>query len=134
MKNVIKKVSVGLVASMMVSSAMRAQDTNSMKQLVQANNRFALDLFRQVGSNATDNSFFSPYSISTALAMTWAGAKGETAAQMAKAFHFSELPEAAVTPGFTSLQAALAQAQQTTGSQLSVANSLWPEQNPELPF
>ena len=115
-------------------SSANAGQSPSTAALVQANNRFALDLFRQVSPKPAENTFFSPYSISTALAMTWAGARGETAAQMAKAFHFAELPGADVTPGFASLQTALNQAQSASGSQLSVANSLWPEQNPENPF
>ena len=102
--------------------------------LVQANNRFALDLFRQVSPKTDENSFFSPYSISTALAMTWQGARAENASQMAKAFHFADLPAANVASAFTSLQAALDQAQTASGAQLSVANSLWPEQSPEHPF
>ena len=114
--------------------AVNAAPAPATMALVQANNRFAMDLFRQVSPNAAENSFFSPYSISTALAMTWKGAKGETAAQMAKAFHFAELPAAEVTTGFTALQQAIEQAQQATGSQLSVANSLWAERNPENPF
>ena len=105
-----------------------------MSALVQANNRFALEIFRQVGSNAAENSILSPYSISTALAMTWKGAKGDTAAQMAETFHLSELPEDQVTPAFAALRAALAQAQAATGAKLLLANSLWPEQNPENPF
>jgi serpin B len=102
--------------------------------LVSANNRFALDLLRQFNPAPTENAFFSPYSISTAVAMTHAGAAGETAAQIAKAFHFSELPDNGVTVGFNALQKSLAETQSKTGAQLTIANSLWPELRPESPF
>jgi len=124
--------------------------------LVAANNRFALDLLHEMNPSARDNVFFSPYSISTALAMTWAGAKGETAAQMAQVLHLADLPAAEVGPGFGMLQQMLAQMQnqdkllatvnnaswrqelarrQTEqGLKLSVVNSLWPNVNPEYPF
>ncbi len=53
--------------------------------LVKANNHFALELWAHAG---TGNVALSPTSIATALAMTWAGAKGETAAEMRAALHF----------------------------------------------
>ena len=58
-------------------------------ELVSGNNRFALDLYHQLGAAADKPLFFSPYSISTALAMTYAGARGETATEMAKTLHFT---------------------------------------------
>lgn len=52
---------------------------------VQANNEFACALYRELGQkNAGKNVFFSPYSISNALAMTLEGARGQTAAEMGK--------------------------------------------------
>ena len=102
--------------------------------LVTANNRFAFDLFHEFNPKPNENAFFSPYSVSTALAMTWAGAKGDTAAQIARAFHFSEVRENAVPASFAALQQALAKAQTLSGCQLSIANSLWVEQNAEHPL
>ncbi|MFN2220226.1 MAG: serpin family protein, partial [Anaerolineae bacterium] len=55
--------------------------------LVQGNNAFALDLYARIREDA-GNLFVSPYSISSALALTYAGARGETAAQMAQALRF----------------------------------------------
>ncbi len=109
-------------------------DSATVAALVSANNRFAIDLFRRVNPKPTENAFFSPYSISTALAMTWAGARGDTASQMAKALHFSELPDNTVLSSFTVLQQTVARAQTLGGAQLAIANSLWPEQNPEHPL
>jgi serpin B len=49
---------------------------------------FALDLYKQI-KNSDGNLFLSPYSISAALAMTYAGARGNTKKQMSDVMHFS---------------------------------------------
>ncbi|HME57101.1 MAG TPA: serpin family protein, partial [Terracidiphilus sp.] len=60
--------------------------------VVESNNAFAIELYGQL-RNQDGNLFFSPESISTALAMTYAGARGDTAAEMAKTLHFTLPPE-----------------------------------------
>jgi len=55
--------------------------------IVEGNNNFALKLYAKLRARE-GNLFFSPYSISTALAMTYAGARGETETQMAEVLHF----------------------------------------------
>lgn len=56
-----------------------------MEQLSAANTRFAVDLFLALTEhNPAGNIFISPFSISSALAMVFLGARGETAAQMSK--------------------------------------------------
>ncbi|NXE23728.1 ILEU inhibitor, partial [Ardeotis kori] len=56
-----------------------------MKNLRNANSRFALDLLRRLNeTNPTGNIFFSPVSVSSALAMVLLGARGNTEAQMLK--------------------------------------------------
>ena len=57
-------------------------------KIVQDNTIFAVDLYQQLCSSE-GNLFFSPYSISTALAMTYAGARGGTEQQIAQALHFT---------------------------------------------
>ena len=58
---------------------------------VKANSDFAFDSYRQLsGENAGENLFFSPYSISSALAMTAEGARGPTAAEMGKVLRFPQ--------------------------------------------
>jgi len=61
-----------------------AEDVSAV---VNANNQFAFELYSKYKSNE-GNIFFSPYSISTALAMTFEGARGKTADEMQSVFHF----------------------------------------------
>jgi hypothetical protein len=83
---------------------------------------FAWDLYRNL-HELEGNLFFSPYSVSTALAMTYAGARGETAAEMATALGFT-LPDDALHAAFAEREQALALAQRE-GIELSTANRLW---------
>ena len=55
--------------------------------LAESNNHFAIDLFKKIQSTS-DNLVYSPYSISTVLAMTYSGAAGETAEQMSEVLYF----------------------------------------------
>src|SRR5437867_4508348 len=81
----------------------KAPAKEDLKALVQGNNAFAFDLYARL-SEKPGNVVFSPYSISTALGMTYAGARGETAAQMAKVLHFS-LGQERLHPAFGELLA-----------------------------
>ncbi len=97
-----------------------------------ANNAFAADLYGKLAAQDQGNLFFSPASIETALAMTWAGASGDTASQMAAVLH---LPAGSktVSADFGSFLAALNAPNdsegQPRGYQLSIANALWAEQS-----
>src|ERR1700737_271771 len=71
------------------------------RAVVDANTAFALDLYAHLRSRP-GNLFLSPYSISTALAMTYAGARDQTADQMAKVLHFPR-HQAGVHPAFAAL-------------------------------
>ena len=88
-------------------------------------NQFAFDLYAKL-RGADGNLFFSPYSISTALAMTRAGARGDTAAEMDKTLHFT-LPEDQLQPAFGALVKEVNgdPADTKRGYQLSTANALW---------
>ena len=75
----------------------QTDDTGStqsgIQQVVNANNQFAFDLYSKYKDDPKykdANIFFSPYSISTALSMTYEGAKGQTANEMKSVFHFPE--------------------------------------------
>ena len=67
--------------------------------LVNGNNEFALALYARLARStpAGDDLFFSPYSVSAALAMSYGGARGTTAERMAKTMHFSLNPERLAT-------------------------------------
>ncbi|NXI49944.1 ILEU inhibitor, partial [Chloroceryle aenea] len=65
-----------------------------MENLCNANSRFALDLFRRFSeASITGNIFFSPVSVSAALAMVLLGAKGNTEAQLLKTLHFDKVED-----------------------------------------
>ncbi|XP_014024685.1 leukocyte elastase inhibitor [Salmo salar] len=63
--------------------------SSAMASLSSSNTAFALELYRTLGQTNTGNVFISPFSISSALAMVYLGAKGDTAAQMAKVLSFN---------------------------------------------
>lgn len=94
------------------------------------NRAFAFDLYRQL-SNTEENLFLSPFSISVALAMTLAGAEGETEAQMRTALHF-DLEEPRLHAAFNGALQALSRrttelAPESSGSgfDLRLANQAW---------
>lgn len=92
--------------------------------VAEGGNEFATDLYARLASEKTSNLFFSPYSISTALAMTYAGARGQTAAEMAKVLHFP-VSQAELHPASNKLRLLLASKEPTARFQLRVANRLW---------
>ena len=100
------------------------------KAVVGGNTDFALDLYARLRTNS-GNLCLSPYSISTALAMTYGGARGNTAQQMAETLHFS-LDQEQLHPIFAQLEAQLKAVQKKGLVQLHVANSLWPHK--DYPF
>jgi serpin B len=97
--------------------------------LVDGNSAFAFDLY-QILREEPGNVFYSPYSISVALAMTNAGARGETEQQVADALRFS-LAQNHLHPAFNSLDLELAgrgegaQGKDGEGFRLNVVNAIW---------
>jgi serpin B len=136
------------VFSSFICPAFAATDREAV---VEGINAFALDLYRQIGASERGNVFFSPAGIYSVLAMTYAGARGDTSSRMAGALHVSIPPEryhAALAevraglegPGPAAPQALsememayqrelqrrhLAPARASAGSGLTVANALW---------
>jgi len=108
---------------------------SELAQLVQGNTEFALDLFR-VLREEDGNLFFSPYSVSVALAMAYAGARDATAIEMAETLRFTLDPRR-LHPAFNSLALNLARrAEESDGEfRLTVANSFWGQRgHPFLPY
>lgn len=106
------------------SMAMASAADADLGPLVQGNTAFALDLYAQLRTQG-GNIFLSPYSISSALAMTYAGARENTAAEMEKTLHL-ELGQAGTHSAFAALQRRLAEVEKRGNIQLAIANSLWP--------
>lgn len=98
--------------------------TPEVKHLAESNNSFALELYGQLAGKEPGNLFFSPVSISTALAMTYAGAGDRTQKGVAGVLHF-ELPEDQLHAAFGSLNDVLNRSGGDQGFRLSVANRLW---------
>lgn len=70
-----------------------ATDPEDVRRVVEGNTAFALDLYREIlRKEAGKNLFFSPYSVSTALAMAYAGARNVTEREMAETLCFA-LPQ-----------------------------------------
>jgi serpin B len=91
--------------------------------VVEGNTAFGVALFQQL-RETEGNLFFSPYSISTALAMTYGGARGQTQKEMAEVLRFSlKLEEH--NERFSALQSYIKAVQRKGSVRLSVANSLW---------
>jgi serpin B len=63
-----------------------------VQAVVASHNQFALDLYQKLAGH-DGNLFFSPYSIDKVLTMAWAGARGDTAQEMAAALHVTLAPE-----------------------------------------
>ena len=102
-----------------------------MKTVIEANNRFAVDLHRALRSDehfANKNLFYSPSSLSIALAMTSMGAKGSTAVQMAKALHWDTMPKEQLHSEQKQFLEAL-QASNTDSNELLAANRLFVQKN-----
>lgn len=107
---------------------------DEIQALTEANNVFALDLYQSLRSEE-GNLIYSPYSISLALAMTYAGARGDTEAQMAQTLQF--LPQQKSHPALNALDLELAkrsepQSKDAIPLQLRIANAVWAEQT--FPF
>jgi serpin B len=100
--------------------------------VVGGNTTFALELYGHL-KGTEGNVFFSPFSISTCLAMTSGGASGQTLAEMGRVLHLEGKP-AEIGAAFGKLQRELNEIQKSNKVQLNLANGLWTEKaHPFLP-
>jgi len=110
--------------------------TSEQALLVEGNSAFAFELYQAL-KGEEDNLFYSPYSISLALAMTYAGARGETAQQMADTLQFL-LEQERLHPAFNWLDAELAKrgegaaGKDGEGFRLNIVNAIWGQKDYEF--
>ncbi|HNV01605.1 MAG TPA: serpin family protein [archaeon] len=101
----------------------------ALNDLILANNSFAVDYYNKLDSSKDQsgkNIFFSPFSISTSLAMTYEGADGVTAEEMRKVLYFSENDterRAAFANVYNNLNKSASKGNYT----INIANALWNE-------
>jgi serpin B len=110
---------------------------STLQTLIEGNNEFAFDLYKQLITKTDGNLFYSPYSISLALAMTYAGANGQTKEQMAEVLNFL-LADEELHAAFNKLaielnsHCAVREGSEMQGIQLNIANSTWGQENYEF--
>ena len=106
---------------------------SDLTMLVEENSAFAFDLYQLLRQD-NNNVFFSPYSISQALAMTYAGARGDTEKQMSDTLHFV-LAHNRLHPTFNSLDIELrkrgegARGKDEEGFRLNIVNAIWGQED-----
>jgi len=124
---VVGAVLIGLLALWM--GAALGAEAVTKAGVVKGNNEFALGLYGKLRGEK-GNLFFSPYSISTALAMTYAGARDNTAAEMKAVLRLPGGPDdKTLHDAFGALVGDLNAAGKRGKFKLSVANALWAQQD-----
>jgi len=99
-----------------------------IEEVISANNKFAFDLYSELVKSEDSNIFYSPYSISSALAMTYEGAKGKTKEEMKSVFYFPE--DNVLRPNFAAIYNRINKDKEDY--ELRTGNALWVQQ--EYPF
>ena len=106
-----------------------AVSQSDLAALVGGNNAFSFDLYQAL-KGSQGNLFYSPYSISLALAMTYAGARDSTEKQMAGTLHYT-LPQDRLHQAFNGLDQELsgrgqgAKGKDGQGFRLNIVNAIW---------
>lgn len=119
MKKIVQYV---LIFATLICGNLCALEMTDKEILVEGNDAFAFDLYAEL-KEEKGNLFFSPFSISTALAMTYAGAEGDTAAQMADVLHFN-LDRTRLNPAYSDILQSLSEMKHL-GYNIAIANALW---------
>lgn len=124
-KHFFRYVGMAMTFITLTSSYLNAGDNDNYTDLVKGNTQFALDIYSKL-SNREGNILFSPHSISTVLAMTYAGARNNTAQQMAQVLYFPTNQKNLHGP-FGALQRQLQSVEKNDNISLIGANSIWPQ-------
>jgi serpin B len=116
-----------ILLALTLATALPAADT----PVAQGLNRFSSDLYERLAKRSDRNLVLSPYSISTALSMALAGARGETAGEMTKTL--GHAPDSATYHAdLSALAAALAKSGNSSGNVFLDANRLWLQRDFEI--
>ncbi len=97
--------------------------TSEINVLIEGNTAFTLDLYNTLNGHG-GNLILSPFSLSMALGMTYAGVRGESASQMKNVLHF-DLEQDRLHPAFKNLIDNLFDRQKPSENELKIANALW---------
>ena len=100
--------------------------SQNVEDVVTGNNKFTFSLYDEINNEAT-NVFFSPYSISSALAMTYNGARGTTKEEMSDVMNFDKNEEIQ-SKNFSALNNHV-KSLTSKKIQLDIANSIWGQQD-----
>ncbi len=128
MKALGKIITVTVIAFVAISlvlhdTAVSRAEEQPLKSIARSNTGFCFDLYSRL-KQQKGNLFFSPYSISVALAMTYAGARGNTRKEMAEVLHFPT-DDKEINEGFLLLQKHFKQLEDQGAIQIHVANAIW---------
>ena len=99
----------------------------NLVQLAESNNRFALDLFKQVNPGR-ENIIYSPYSISNILALVYGGTREQTAAEMAEVLYFPQNHQD-LHGAEKKLGESLDSVNFSPGTEMEIANAIWAQEN-----
>jgi serpin B len=129
---VARSLCAGFLTAAWLSGPTEAKAANADTSLVAGNTAFSWALYARL-KPGDGNLFFSPYSISTCLALAYSGARGDTAAQMARTLHWDP-DQNQLAASFGELQGQINNPRDKRGIELDLANGLWAQQDhPFLP-
>lgn len=121
---------MSLVLAAGLAMAAPPEETVGTLETAAAVNALAVELYQQLDGEE-GNLFLSPYSVSTAMAMVYAGTRGATADEIRGALHYPAPPEE--LPAFLgALDGEIREAAAESEIALHTANSLWPDANVEI--
>jgi serpin B len=129
-----RRVAFVLAACCVLAEGSRSAEPD-VAAVVKGNNEFAFDLYKQLAREAKprENVCFSPYSVSTALALTYAGARGDTAKQMSKVLRFDP-DQDKLHPAFAALARQIREPGKGFEGEVHVANAMWTVHDVRAPF
>jgi len=121
-----------LISSNKQRDAMPSISETEFQSQIDGNSQFAFDLYSRLKDVEEGNIFFSPFSISTALAMTYEGARGNTETQMTDVLHYIN-PKASTHKAFNRLDLSLSEQMKSkkgdAAFKLETANSIWAQRD-----